>query len=134
MEVKLWSHKIFEPILLPFYHQASTTAYYLIMNARYQLWKWVNENHCESKENILLMQIHLWIKEFWPMVRDIHIECSKQFKWNCVFGQSRPFNSIQCMEQDISLKSERKNPWFKPWYNIFCTHNQLCVPQYKVNV
>ena len=30
------------------------------------------------------------------------------------------------MGQDIS---ERKNPWFKPWFNIFCTHNQLCVPQ-----
>ena len=41
---------------------------------------------------------------------------------------------IQCMGQDISLKSKRKNPWFKPWFNIFCTHNQVCVPQYKVNV
>ena len=34
------------------------------------------------------------------------------------------------MGQDISLKSERKNPWFKPWFNIFWTHNQLCMPQY----
>ena len=30
------------------------------------------------------------------------------------------------MGQDISLKSERKNPWFKPWFNIFCTHNCVC--------
>ena len=67
--------------------------------------------------------------------RDIHIECSKQFKWNSHFhvsGQSGPFwavlkmlyNSnrlthilvltytIQCTGQDISLKSARKNPWF----------------------
>ena len=89
--------------------------------------------------------------------RDIHIECSKQFKWNSHFhvsGQSGPlwavlkmlYNSnrlthilvltytIQCTGQDISLKSERKNPWFKPWFSIFCTHNQLCLPQYKVNV
>ena len=27
----------------------------------------------------------------------------------------------------ISLKSEINNPWF----SIFCTHNQFCVPQYK---
>ena len=30
------------------------------------------------------------------------------------------------MGQDISLKSERKNPWFKPWFNIFCAHNCVC--------
>ena len=24
------------------------------------------------------------------------------------------------MGQDISMKSERKHPWFKPWFNIFC--------------
>ena len=38
------------------------------------------------------------------------------------------------MGQDVSLKSKWKNPWFKPWFNIFGKHNQLCVPQYKVNV
>ena len=35
--------------------------------------------------------------------------------------------------QGISFrKSERKTPWFKPWFNIVCTHNQLCVPQCSV--
>ena len=36
------------------------------------------------------------------------------------------------MGQDINLESEMKKPWNEPWFNIFCTHNQLCVPQYKV--
>ena len=80
--------------------------------------------------------------------RDIHIECSKQFKWNLHFyvsGQSQLFwavlkllkNSnmkfklantytIQCMGQAISLKSERNNPWFKPWFNILL-HTQSIV-------
>ena len=32
--------------------------------------------------------------EFHGLLRDVHIECSKQFKWNLYFyvsGQSRPF-------------------------------------------
>ena len=29
------------------------------------------------------------------------------------------------MGQDIRLKSKRKHLLFKPWFNIFCTHNQL---------
>ena len=46
-----------------------------------------NETHSEDA--------HLfYTKWFWEQSRDIHIECSKQFKWNLyfyVFGQSRPF-------------------------------------------
>ena len=55
-----------------------------------------------------------------------------KFKYKTQIG----YNSytIQCMGQDISLKSKRKNPWFKPWFNILCTHIQMCVPLYKVNV
>ena len=33
---------------------------------------------------------------------------------------------IQCMWQDISLKSEINNPWFKPWFNILL-HTQSIV-------
>ena len=72
------------------------------------------------------------VSKFKHSGRDIHIECSKQFKCNSYFyvpGQSRPFwaalkrllnldmifkwantPTIQCMGQDIRLKSERKNP------------------------
>ena len=35
---------------------------------------------------------------------------------------------IQCMEQGISLKSERNNPWFKPRFNILLhTQSIVCV-------
>ena len=34
--------------------------------------------------------------------------------------------TIQCMGQGISLKSERNNPWFKPWFNILL-HTQSIV-------
>ena len=39
--------------------------------------------------------------------------------------------TILCIGQGISLKSERNNLWFNPWF--YCIHNQLCKPQYKVN-
>ena len=56
-----------------------------------------------------------------------YVNLSKIQIWNV----NRPnTHTIQCMGQDISLKSEKKNPCFKPWFHIFCTHNQLCVPQY----
>ena len=40
------------------------------------------------------------------------------------------------MGQDISLKSEMKTHDLNHDLNLTaqCTHNQLCVPQYKVNV
>ena len=34
-----------------------------------------------------------------------------------------------------NLKSERNNPWFKPWFNILRhTQSIVCAPQYRVNV
>ena len=73
-----------------------------------------------------------YLYPFVPFNRDIHIECSKQFKlilYFYVFRQSRSFwaalklllnsnmkfklantHTIQSMGQGISLKSERKNP------------------------
>ena len=47
--------------------------------------------------NLIIIQTGTGIllpKLFYPTVRDIHIECSKQFKCNLYFygsGQSRPF-------------------------------------------
>ena len=38
--------------------------------------------------------------------------------------------TIQCMWQGISLKSEKNNHDL----TFYCTQNQLCVPQYKLNV
>ena len=90
------------------------------------------------------------------LCRNRHIECSKQIRRNsyfyvswaepAVFGSTKTalkfkydiwidwhtYNSMYGV--DYKLENEIKNPWFIPWFNIFCTHNQLCVPQYKVNV
>ena len=96
--------------------------------------KTVLRNGCASSrpkaKNLLPFQRHC---------RDIHIECSKQFKWNflCVWAEPAILgnaktalkfkyeiwigyntNTIQCMWLGISLNSERNNPWFKPWFNI----------------
>ena len=38
------------------------------------------------------------------------------------------------MGQGISLKSEKITPDLNHDLIFYCTHNQLCVPQYKVNV
>ena len=42
--------------------------------------------------------------------------------------------TIQCMGQGMSLKSEMKIMDKIKSYSFYCTHKQLCVPQYKVNV
>ena len=42
--------------------------------------------------------------------------------------------TIQCMGQGISLKSKMKIMDQIMSYSFYCTHNQLRVPQYKVNV
>ena len=91
--------------------------------------------------------------DFQSVPRDIHSECYKQFKWNLYFyvsEQSGPFwavlkllwNSnmkfkqanpytIQCTGQGISLKSERSNRWFKPWFNILLhTQSVMCATVY----
>ena len=35
-------------------------------------------------------------------------------------------NTIQCMGHNISLKSERNNPWLNPWFNVLL-HTQFFV-------
>ena len=42
------------------------------------------------------IQLPYWSSFLWVLTRDIHIECSKQFKWNLYFygsGQSGPFGA-----------------------------------------
>ena len=43
---------------------------------------------------VLVLELDGFFQKFCIVPRDIHIECSKQFKWNLYFyvsGQSRPF-------------------------------------------
>ena len=64
-----------------------------------------------------LVSIVHWVPHFF--IRDKSI-LDRMITWQT--------HTIQCMGQDISLKSERNSPWF------YCTHNPLCVPQHKINV
>ena len=75
----------------------------------------------------------------------LHIECSKQFKWNLYFyvpGQSWPFWAVLKLLWNfkfkkantfISLKSERNNPWFEPWFNILLHTQSTVCTTVKVN-
>jgi hypothetical protein len=94
---------------------------------------------CASQAHYLISRKPILTENYSFMAwgRDVHMECSKKFKCNLYFyvsRQSRPFwaalillqnsnmkfkkantHTIQCMEQG---KVKRKNPWFKPWFNI----------------
>ena len=43
-------------------------------------------------------------------------------------------HTIQCMGQGISLQSEEKAHDLNRDLTFYCIHNQLCMPNYKVNV
>ena len=53
--------------------------------------------------------------------------CSAKTVWKFKYIWTlNRLTKIQCMGPGISLKSERNNPWFKPWFNILL-HTQPIV-------
>ena len=49
------------------------------------------------------------------------------------FKQANTY-TIQCMGKGITLKVKEITHDLNHDLTFYCTHNQLCVPQYKVNV
>jgi hypothetical protein len=55
----------------------------------------------------------------------------------CVWAERAILDSAKTaliFKHEICLKSERKNHDLHQDLTFYCTHNQLCVPQDKVNV
>ena len=58
---------------------------------------WYSNHNLRKNHRTFIILSIIWLLKFRQWSRDIHIECSKQFKWNlyfCVSGQSGPFWAV----------------------------------------